>query len=190
MGGMLAFEWGVAYPEFVDRLVSITGTPQPGTYEHVNWTAQLAIIEHGRRYGVPDDTIYLHLARLSGLVSTTPTRVNEMTKARSDVAIRTTARNMAAAIRLEDYKAQLHAMLTHDVSAQFGGDLQKAANHSRPRWLIVYSPDDHVVTSSATESYALRLGAEVLSIASSCGHAVFVCESAKISSAVRAFLTK
>ena len=70
------------------------------------------------------------------------------------------------------------------------GDLQRAANHSRPRALVVYSPDDHVVTSAAAESYARLIGAEILSIPSPCGHAVLLCEAPKVGSAIHAFLTK
>src|SRR5687767_10979585 len=35
MGGMQAFEWGVAHPEFVDRLVAITGSPQLAAYDRI-----------------------------------------------------------------------------------------------------------------------------------------------------------
>ena len=190
MGGMQVFEWGVAYPEFVDRLVAITGSPLPGTYDRINWTTQLSVIEQGRRYRLPDDTIFLQLVRVSRLVSLTPAKVNELSPVQTDSFLRASARGMVTSLNLEDYASQLRAMLTHDVSKQFQGDMQRAALHSRRRSLVVYSPDDHVVTFGPAASFARQLGADTLSIASVCGHAVFVCEWTTISSAVRAFLTK
>jgi homoserine O-acetyltransferase len=190
MGGMQAFEWGVAHPEFVERIVSIVGSPRLAAYDRVLWMAALSTIENGRRHGMPDDTVFAQLARIVRLVGSTPARVNEIEPSQIAAWLDTAARRMAASVNLDDYASQLRAMLSHDVSASTSGDLDRAAAAVRARVLVVYSPDDHVVTPQPGADFARRLRADTLAVPSPCGHAIFSCELRMVGEAVRAFLTR
>jgi homoserine O-acetyltransferase/O-succinyltransferase len=46
MGGMQAFQWLVSYPEFIDRVVPIVGTPQPTSYDLLFWNMLMMALEN------------------------------------------------------------------------------------------------------------------------------------------------
>jgi len=191
MGGMQAFEWAVRYPAFVDRVVSIVGPPRASAYTQAHLALRLSIVETGRRYGVPEDSIWLQVARLHQLVSATPRAIDNIPAARQDSALRTAAEGSRAWMRaeaFEDFATQTRAMLRYDLSAPFGGDLARAARAVRARMLVVYSWDDHMVTATSLAAFARVLGADTLVVPSACGHAVFACETGTIGAAVRGFL--
>ncbi len=191
MGGTQALEWAVRYPAFVDRVVSIVGAPRVGAYSQAHIALLLSIVETGRRYGMPEDSIWQEVARLNQLVSATPRAVDRIPAARLDSALRTEVEEMRAWMRaetFEDFATQTRAVLRYDLSAPFGGDLARAARAVRARTLIVYSWDDHLTTATSSATFARLLGADTLAVPSACGHSAFRCETATIGAKVRTFL--
>ena len=47
MGGMQAFEWMVAYPEFMDKVIPIIGTPKQSSYDLYVWQTQADLLKGG-----------------------------------------------------------------------------------------------------------------------------------------------
>lgn len=45
MGGMQAFEWAVAYPDFMDLTIPMAGSPQSTSYDKLLWTSEINAIE-------------------------------------------------------------------------------------------------------------------------------------------------
>jgi homoserine O-acetyltransferase len=188
MGGMQAFEWAVRYPAFVDLVVPIVGSPRVGAFDHLLWTTMLEEIESAKRAGTAPDLVWAQLSRLLALFERTPVAVNES----SWDSVLSEAAAQGSALRegwsLEDYAAQLGAVRSHDISAGFGSDLSSAARAVRARMLIIYSPDDHMVTAGAAVRFAPLVQAKTLSLPSSCGHSTIICEYERIGTAIREFL--
>lgn len=189
MGGMQTLEWGVAHPEFADRLVALVGTPRAGNYDRVAWDLMLSTIENHQRAGVAADTTYMQIARLFRIILTTPQSVNGGKPDSLAAEIAADARYFGRN-PLPDIAAQLRAMLAHDVAADYGGDLARAARAVRAPTLVIFSPDDHTVTPEPARAYARMLGADTLSVPSPCGHIATGCERERIGPVVRRFLAK
>ena len=187
MGGMQAFEWGVAYPGEVVRIVSVVGSPRLASYDLTLWQAMLHTIGSVDRFGVPLDTAAMQLARLFVLAPTTPTAVNAVPPDTLPFRLESQARNLAR-IPFEDMALQLEAMLSHDVTRAFGGSAAAAQAAFRSRLLVVGTHDDHVVGPGPALAFARAVGADTLVLSSSCGHQVFSCERARIGEAIRTFL--
>ena len=190
MGGMQAFEWAVRYPNFVDAVVPIVGTPQTGAFDRTRTSTLISVVENGRAHGVPDDSIWTQVSLVSELFLRTPRAVNKagFSAAAADVA--QSAKALSATWSLEDFVSQVRAGRRHDVAANFGGDLARAAAQVRSRMLVIYSWDDHSVTAESAATFARYVHADTLSVASPCGHLSTGCEAARITPVVRKFLAR
>lgn len=190
MGGMQAIEWAVRYPTFASHVIAIAGTPRFGSYDHLLWTTMGATIDDGLQGGLSPDAIWLQLTRLDALNARTPSAVNQATPSDVDKEVTASARTYRGAWALEDYRAQIGAVLRQDVSAAYGGDLAKAAARVRSKMLLIYSWDDHMVTAEEVSAFGRLVGAETLEVPSPCGHLMAVCEMDRVGSAIREFLAR
>jgi homoserine O-acetyltransferase len=190
MGGHQAFEWAVRYPNFVDVVVPVVGSPRPAAFDQTRTATLLSLIENGQARGVPNDSIWNQVSLVSELFLRTPRAVNKdgVTAAAADVGRSTKA--LSASWTLDDFATQVRAAQRQDVAAKFGGDLARAAAQVRSRMLIIYSWDDHSVSAESAATFAKYVRADTLSVASTCGHLVTSCEGARITPVVRAFLAR
>ena len=189
MGGMQAFEWAASYPDFMDKVVSIVGTPQMTSYDLLLWQTQLKTIEDGLRAG-GDPREALHTAALiHQLAIETPRRRAAQTKP-SDFAeyFKGTQTRLAARMDPYDYIRQLQAMIAHDTAA--GGSLEQAAAKMRAAVLVVASHDDLMVNPEPALRLANALKAQTLVLESDCGHLAFSCERQKVEPVVARFLAE
>jgi homoserine O-acetyltransferase len=195
MGGMQALDWGAAYPADVARVVAIAPSPRLPAYDRVLWEALVRAVDLGRRHAVPDDSVAALVGALLVLTTTTPALVNERPAHEAPALVSEMVAAVTAGPSLDDLASQARAMLALDVAAGAGGGaggLARAAGATRARTLVVYSPDDHIVTPQAAAEYARLLKAEVVAVPSRCGH-MFIgptCERPQVAAAVRRFLAQ
>jgi homoserine O-acetyltransferase len=190
MGAIQAIEWSVRYPTFMDRVVAMAGSPRLGAYDHLLWSTMQTMIDDGVKGRLPVDAIWQQLSRLDALNSRTPRAVNQATPAALDQEVAKSTATYRDTWALEDYRAQIAAIVRQDVAADYDGDLAKAASRIRAKMMLIYSWDDHMVTAENVGAFGRLAGAEILEVATPCGHLMGLCEGARISSAVRAFLAR
>ncbi len=191
MGGFQACEWAVRYPDFVDAVVPIVGSPRPTTHDRLVYALGRRIAEAGTGPGADVDSAWRDASRWEAAFMRTPRFVNDS----GDAPLARTVDELTAAYRatswsLADYAAQLGAVGRHDVAARHGGSLRRAAAAVRARMLVVWSPDDRMVDPAPGAAFARLVRADTLAVRSGCGHAVYACESERIGRAVRAFLAR
>ncbi|MGB7640908.1 MAG: alpha/beta fold hydrolase, partial [Terriglobales bacterium] len=129
MGGMQAFEWAVSYPEFMDSIISIVGSPQLTSWDMLLWRTELLAAEsdpewnHGNYTKAPK----LHLMdSVFALALTTPEYVATKTPAKDfDKYFAEQADD--GSFDANDTIWQIEAILTQDIAARFGGSLERAA---------------------------------------------------------------
>jgi homoserine O-acetyltransferase/O-succinyltransferase len=186
MGGMQALEWAVRYPEESRRVVSLHGTPRFAVYDIVTFRTLRTLVQLAERSGANGDSAWIPVAEFWHVIRATPGRVNQLTPDRLDQGLPAQAAHWHE-FDARDNRLQIEAMLRHDVSAPFGGDLARAAAAVTAELLIVVSPDDRIVGPGPALLFGELAGAEVMAVPSECGHFALYCEPA-IGERVRAFL--
>jgi len=192
MGGMQAFQWIVSYPDFMDKAVPIVGSPRLAAYDLVLWKAEIDAIEHDAGWNNGDykeNPARLLLTEFWMLMGETPQRRNqELT--RKQVAETLEKHAQEPTMDANDHIRQMEAMMSLDVSDDFGGSMEKAAAAVKAKVLVVVGANDHVVTPGPAKDFAKLLGAELMALDSDCGHQTPACEEGVIAARALAFLEK
>jgi homoserine O-acetyltransferase len=189
MGGMQVFEWGVAFPDYMGKLVSIEGTPKLASYDLAVWATLIDLLSSTKKYGIPKDSVALQYARLIILLATTPEASNDVSPENLDKTLRNSAKGLLS-IPFENALLQLKAMIGHNVAKPYSNKMDEVYKIFKAKLLVVASPDDHAVTMGQALEFAKAVSGETLIINSRCGHQVFYCEKEKIGVAVRKFLAQ
>jgi homoserine O-acetyltransferase len=190
MGGMQTFQWAVAYPDFMDLMIPIVGSPQLAPYDLLLWQAQLDAIMNDRGWNNGDYTenpARAAEAEFASLLLTTPENYNkQMTRKQFFAELEKAKQN--SRFDANDKVRQVQAMMSLDVAAGFGGSLEQAAAAVKAKALIIVARFDHVVTPGPAMEFARLKGAKLLVLDSDCGHQAPGCESKQVNPAVRDFL--
>lgn len=178
MGGMQTFEWGVAYPDFMDLLIPIVGSPQSTSYDKLLWTAQIDAIEldpawnHGNPTGPMDRSLGL-VEEIGSMNLTSPDYRVAQTKPDGINALLTEIRNGARGSggNACDRIRQRQAIMALDIPAELGvATLEQAVPKVHAKLLVIVSPEDHMVTPEPAMQFAAAAGAPLVKLDSSCGH--------------------
>lgn len=194
MGGMQTFQWMVAYPDFMDVAIPIVGSPRLAPYDLLDWQTQIDAIMNDAAWHGGDYTQEPARAaeyEFGGLVLTTPEEFNRrMTREKvlSEIGHAKTVHGFDA----NDKIRQDQAMMALDVSAPFGGSMERAAAAVKARVLVVVATQDHTVTPGPAMEFARLLAAKarLLKLEGDCGHLAPGCEWQKLNPAVADFLAR
>lgn len=190
MGGMQTFQWMVSYPDFMDKVIPIVGSPRLAPYDLLHWQAQLDAIFRDSAWNngnYSENPARVAEAAFGALLLTTPENYNKRTS-RSQVFEKLEKAKKTTGFDANDKIRQTQAMMRLDVTEAFGSSLERAVAAVRAKALVIVSRADHVVTPGPALDFAHLLRADVLILESDCGHSAPSCEFQKVSQVVADFL--
>jgi len=193
MGGMQTFQWMVQYPDFMDKAIPIVGSPRLAPYDLMDWQAQIdaltdSVAWNGGNY--KENPAPVSEAEYWALVLTTPEHYNAHTTRQQALESIAKARHEHGGVDANDKIRQCQAMMSMDVSEEFGGQLDKAAAAVKAKALIIVARQDHVVTPGPALEFARYLHAQTVELEDDCGHLASSCEADKVAAAVGRFLSE
>lgn len=193
MSGMQTFQWMVAYPDFMEKAVPIVGSPRLAPYDLLHWQTEIDAIETDSAWNGGDYT--KNPARgaeyeFGALLLTTPEHFNNTAKREQVLTQIAQAKKSGGGSDANNKIRQSEAMMALDVSAPFGGSMERAAAAVKAKVLVVAAKLDHVVTPGPATEFARLMHAELLELDSDCGHLAPSCEDAKVRKAVAEFLER
>lgn len=193
MGGMQAFQWAVSYPGFMDKAVSIVGSPQLTAYDLLLWRSTLLALESdpGWKEGRYTSQPALHLMNMVQMLALlTPQYVVSHNPRREYQKFESELVQGPDELDANDTLRQIQALLSADVAVPFDGSLQGAAATVRSQMLVIVNKQDHVVNPQPAADFARMLHAPLLELDNDCGHRAHTCEMNRIGEAVAEFLEK
>lgn len=196
MGGMQAFEWGVAHPDEVARVVPIVATPQLTSHDLHLWNTELHALEDSAAYknGEYEGRPKIRAVQdIHWLMLTTP-RHRAAETSREAYPKWADEKEADTAFDWNDWHRQAEAMLKHDVARAHGGSLEAAAKSVKAKTLVVVADQDHMVEPDPAKAFAKAMGdrAQVLVLDTDCGHLATgaTCARDAIAERVKKFLAE
>jgi homoserine O-acetyltransferase len=187
MGGMQAFEWGVRYPDFADKIVAAIGSPRLPAFDIALWTTRNHLLALYRDCQCKEA---LKAMAGMGMISAVPSKLAKEVK-RQDVISTIISRSESRGLSIGkswDEQRQTEAMINHNIALDFNDDLKKAAEQIRAEFLIVLGSDDRVVTPGPAREFAKLIGAEIIELDEDCGHGDPWCAAEMFANAVGTFI--
>ena len=189
MGGMQAFEWSVLYPDFMQKLVPIVGSPKLNGHDVALWEAYKRLFRWAAECGCAEAAETL--AAVRALNNTTSDQAQA--RVSGDVIkaqIEGTSADPMPLGRAIDLIRQADAMMATDVARSFEDDWSAAAASVQAEMLVIVGASDHVVIPGPAIEFAGLLGdgATLIVFQNDCGHNIPGCEMFRSRSLVREFL--
>jgi homoserine O-acetyltransferase len=190
MGGMQAFQWMVSYPDFMDAVIPVVGTPQQTSYDLLLWNTEVKALEadpgyNGGKYTQPQPLPIVALIHNMN-VSTPSFRANHTTREDFPGYFEQLITDGDRFFDANDYLRQLQAMIGHDIA--HGGSLYDAAKKVKAHVLIISATQDHMVNPLPALGFAKLIHAPTLVLDSDCGHMAPGCEIEKVTAEIGRFL--
>ena len=170
MGGMQSLEWAVDYPEFIDNVVSLSGTPKASYYDTLLLKTQLEMLKFGEKAKNKEDIMFARkrLAEIDLMHLLTPAYL-EKNHVNDD-------QNTYLTDNLSDMRVQVEAMLLHSI--------YKNANESeikskiKAKVLLTVESKDLMVNPLPSIQLSQQLSCKLITYNHDCGQGFLNCEDA------------
>jgi len=188
MGGMMAYQWMVSYPCFLDKAVAIVASPRLTSYDLLLWQAELSAIDAGRGTPQGKNDSMKTVAAIHNLHVRTPRYITANTTPESFTQFLAATEKSIMKYNAYDWAWQLKAIMDHDIYRSFGEAIDPAAKTIRAKAFIIWAQQDLAVNSEPAQALARYLHAETFELPGDCGHLSFLCESETLRDKVNRFM--
>jgi len=188
MGGMMAYQWMVSYPDFLDKAIAIVGSPRLTSYDLLLWQSELNAIDVGRGKPQGENAAMKTVAAIHHLHLRTPRYITTHTAPESFPQFLAEAEKSILKYNAYDWAWQLKAIMDHDIYRSFGEAIDPAAKTIRAKALIIWAQQDLTVNSEPAQALARYLHADTFKLPGDCGHLSFLCESEVLRDTVNRFM--
>ena len=176
MGGFQALQWAVSYPDFMDKVVSIEGTPKFSTYDLLWTNMYIESVKndtayHGGNYRV--NPVLPLAAQVTQLVITTPAYLNNTLPADSFSTWLASTENSPFNVDCNNMLWQIKACISQDISSVARGSMENTAKMIKAKMLIIANKQDHMINQALSIKFARMANAELVVMDNELGHLIF-----------------
>jgi homoserine O-acetyltransferase len=174
----------LTYPDFMDVVVPIVGSPRLAPFDLLLWRAELDLLQQCQAARCSNPALLFDL--INDVLGHTPQYLNSRLPRESiDDYVQKTIGGRTKPFHVEDVMLQIRAMMKHDIAAPFGGSQERAAQAIKARLLTVIDRQDSLVTPDPARVLTRLARGELLELDSGCGHGLPRCEMVRIGRAIQ-----
>ncbi|MBL7969623.1 MAG: alpha/beta fold hydrolase [Prolixibacteraceae bacterium] len=190
MGGMQTLEWLVTFPDFMDRAISIVGTPKQSFHDQLLWNTELELIRQAEQKGdkTEIEQVRKRIADIQLLELYTPDFFLKKYKA-DDLKPVLSHLYEAEVFNISNLRSQLEAMIGQDIYLSSGKTPELIGEQIKAKVLFIVAINDHMVNPESAINLARNLGCKLELVDNECGHNLLDCGSEQVRSAIASFIT-
>jgi homoserine O-acetyltransferase len=188
MGAMQTLQWVGQFPEFMDKAVSIEGSPKMTSFDLIQWQSHIEAIELMRSAGIGVPETMSFVRHINLLTLWTPQYLVESVSPEDLDEYLTNYRAGSSQWDPDNYLLQTRSMISHDVLGLEAYANAEMWNQFRDRILMIGFDSDHMVNPAPAKALAEKMGVSYVEIETKCGHMGTVCEALQVEKAVSDFL--
>ncbi len=177
MGGCQALQWAVSYLDFMDKVVSIEGTPKFSAYDLLWTNAYIDAVKNdtayrGGNYNV--NPVVPLSVQITHLIITSPANLNTRVQPDSFSSWLTasTVKNPFT-VDCNNMLWQIRACAAQDISSVAGGSMEKTAKMIKAKMLIIANKQDHMINQTLSIKFASLANAQLVVMDNDLGHLIF-----------------
>jgi homoserine O-acetyltransferase len=192
MRGMQAFEWMLAYPEYMNQLDAINGTTKASFYDKASWNNIVTLIEDA---GNDKEAITYAMNRVNDielLLIGSPSNVSRtygkenFEEFKAKIYNNNNNRTIAPFNKL----VQTKAILEHNIYKNNNVQLENITELVKAKILIIIAEQGHVVNPIYSKELSQILDCTILELKGDCGHIAAFCDKQLVKQEVSEFLKK
>lgn len=188
MGGMQAFEWMVAYPDFMNKLIAINGTTKASFYDKVLWNTTVTLIEDAGSDKEALDNAMNRISDIGLLVGTSPTHVFEAYE--NDDFQEVLSARYSRPNNPFNKLFQSRAILKHNIYKDREISPENIVDIVKSEIFIITAELDHLVNPIYSRELSKILECDYFELKGYCGHIAAFCDVHLVKRAVSDFLRK
>jgi len=188
MGGMMAYQWMVSYPDFLDKAVAISGSPRLTSYDLLLWQSELSAINAVREKSQEKNAAMKTVAAIQALHVRTSSYITTHTPPESFPQFLAATEKSIMKYNAYNWAWQVKAIMDHNIYSSFGNAIDTAAETIQAKALIIWAQQDLAVNSEPAKALAKYLHADTFELPGDCGHLSFLCESEVLRDKVNRFM--
>jgi len=188
MGSMQAFEFAVAYPDFMDKVIPYAASPKITSNEKIIFSLMREIIVSGKKCGEPENEIIKKLNITIQLLVRTPANVNKNYPGEKFSTLEKRFEKTSPIFTSACYLTQLEAMYTHDITRNYHSSFEETANHIKAKLFIIVGETDLLLNPAPAIEFASIAKAKILILKNDCGHLSPGCEMELCRTEIQKFL--
>jgi homoserine O-acetyltransferase len=188
MGGFQAFQWAVSWPDFMDKVVSVEGSPQNTSWDILQWGSERLAITNDPAWNQGQYSGAPKLQAFVGLFSLGFETPEYIVKNKSVADVEKSFADPHWPMDANDTIRQIEALLSQDVAAPFAGSLARVAAAIHAPVLAIVNRQDHLVNPTTSIELMKLAKGTLIVLDSDCGHSAFICDEAQIREATADFL--
>lgn len=190
MGSMQAFEFAVAYPDFMDKVIPYSASPKITSNEKIIFSLMKEIITSGKKYGEHEDEIIKKLNIVIQLLARTPANTNRNYPSEKFSEIEKKFERTSPIFTSSCYLTQLEAMFEHDITRNYGSSFKETVKRIKAKLFIIVSQTDLLLNPQPAIDFAEVANVKILLLKNDCGHLAVGCEMDLCRTEIQKFLNE